>query len=575
MKCDAYWDDIELAFETVTPFAPHATGKSDAFPLYPAPSLSPTGSFSTRRFRMAVLENDFLRIDIAPSLGGRIIGIYDKAARTAILPIPNRLELSGSVLDLEYGVWWSAGFDRSPYGLDEVDAQLFPPDEEGGSASAVLFGMSPATRCSWHASVTLGPGSGEIGVTLSILNRDFQPRPAFLNLRLSLGKGSSADPSLGAVHHAARMALLSASTRAGEIAYSDSEGDTLVLRCFADGDLMAPRQSDQMQVQILPAAGISGPVAIGNGCAISVDAGRIQCYSDTDRHAKLVILVNGKTLESPVDLKARTVSELGAGDLGSIDRVALIEDGRVLAETSRQAEMISIQSRPNSFDGHAILDSRDVAALTRAARDLGLRHASLCLRASILVADGSLDEALDVIDSALAYNAEDPLTWWLKAAVLRACGETDEECPEMPNAHFLAPLEPVLRAEAFLSQPPQGKEPSPIVNPVRPEAMLEVANLLIESGLQSDAARWLDECLRHHDLPMFRYLLAWMYLTGSKMRAEAATQIAAAAKLEIGEPYPSRHYDFRAVRELAREFPDDLRLADWLSIVDAFTQPKS
>ena len=99
------------------------------------------------------------------------------------------------------------------------------------------------------------------------------------------------------------------------------------------------------------------------------------------------------------------------------------------------------------------------------------------------------------------YNADDPLLWWGKAVALRLAGEDNEQ--ELLNAHFLAPLEPALRAESFLSQPinPDGA-PSPLLASLaeNPEEFIEVACLLIDCGLFDQASRWIDEALRHRDL---------------------------------------------------------------------------
>lgn len=577
MTCDAYWDEVDLRFETVSAIVPRPGSTWNEFAHYPAPLLRRTGSIGHRTFRLAVLENEFMRVDVAPSLGGRIIGIYDKTSTSAILPIPETLKLasSGSTHGLEYGVWWSSEPGASPFALDSVEAQLLPAEEDRGPASIVLFGLNPVSRNSWHAAITLEPGSSEIGLVVSVLNRDLRPAPAALDVRINLGPDSEPNPAARSASDPARRATLAAFASAGELSRCEVEGNSLVIGGFADGDWLAPRQSERVELRLLPAAGMPKADASGHGCLLALESGKIRVYSAAEREAKLVIRARGQTLESKLELKAGGITDADLTGIGAVECAAIVEGGQVVATTQSPETAIRTQSHPRDFDGHAAFQSRDDAFLRQASKDLGLKHISYCVRAAMLAQDGRFREAAEVLDSALAFNAEDPLTWWFKAAVTRLAGEDSEDMPEMPNAHYLAPLEPVLRAEAFLSQPPQGEEPNPLVKPLAPDSMLEVANLLLESGLQADAARWLDECLRHDDAAMFRYLLAWMLLSKSKMKIEAATHVSAAAKLEIAAPYPSRPHDFLAIRGLAKAFPEDVRLTEWLEIVEAFSQPRS
>jgi hypothetical protein len=168
-------------------------------------------------------------------------------------------------------------------------------------------------------------------------------------------------------------------------------------------------------------------------------------------------------------------------------------------------------------------------------------------------------DAADVaIEQSLLYNGDDPLAWWALSATRRMRGDEGER-PELLNAHFLAPLEPMLRAESFLGQSPaMGKEASPLVAPVAeiPEDLVEVACVLIEHGLLDQANRWIDEALRHHDLAMLRYLMADVLLRGTRMEAEAAEHMRAAAKALV-PPLPWRPVEVRALRNVLERFPSD------------------
>jgi hypothetical protein len=164
-------------------------------------------------------------------------------------------------------------------------------------------------------------------------------------------------------------------------------------------------------------------------------------------------------------------------------------------------------------------------------------------------------------EQAVNYNAEDHLAWHLMAACDRWLGQ-EADGSALANAHYLAPMEPILRAEAFLAQPNAGaKEANPLLAPLReaPDEFLEAACRLIELGRLDDAQRFLDETLRHEDLPMARYLLAYVYLRGSRMAVEAAEHVAAAGRSPL-EAAPWRAVERRAIIALAERFPHDPRL---------------
>lgn len=195
------------------------------------------------------------------------------------------------------------------------------------------------------------------------------------------------------------------------------------------------------------------------------------------------------------------------------------------------------------------------------------RAAGYVLMAASEFAQDNPAGAADYIESALLFSGDHPLLWWLKAVAHRLSGELSGD--ELLNAHFLAPGEPCLRAESFLGNNHQTKEPSPLVAPLadNPGSMLEVACLLLEVGLPSQAHQWIDECLRHREIPMLRYLMAYAHLKFSGMRFEAADQVGRASRVPINPPYPWRRTERIAVETLQREFPKDARLADLAAMI--------
>lgn len=176
------------------------------------------------------------------------------------------------------------------------------------------------------------------------------------------------------------------------------------------------------------------------------------------------------------------------------------------------------------------------------------------------------EKALHWLDDGLGYHAEDHLAWWAKGMVNRIQGV---ESDDLLNAHYLAPLEPLLRAESFLAMPQtHGKEPSAVVKPLAadPAALIEIACALLDLRLFDEATRWIDEALRHGENQMLLYLQAWAFLVGSKMDVEAAELVHRASKMEIKSPYLWRPIEVRALTELSHRFPADEKLIHLLKL---------
>jgi len=169
----------------------------------------------------------------------------------------------------------------------------------------------------------------------------------------------------------------------------------------------------------------------------------------------------------------------------------------------------------------------------------------------------------DAIDQALTTNGDDSLLWWAKAAVARHRGEDDEA---LTNAHYLSPMEPMLRVEAFLRQDQaQGAEANPLLASVAadPAAARDCLARLAVWGFWTDFARLADELLRHSDDHVVRYLLAWSYLTRTRMTATAAEHVATASQ-RAHEDTPRMPVLQTALKALSRAFPADSALISCL-----------
>jgi tetratricopeptide (TPR) repeat protein len=396
------------------------------------------------------------------------------------------------------------------------------------------------------------------------------------------------------------------------------EGGALRIARFSELRHLAPRQVDAWSVTLVPYSGLS---AGGDGrLQLTPDAGayldreklRIQSVTQRLGHKIVLLTETGQSLEAPADLYPEHTFEIPLTDLPSPPvAIALLDsrreeilrigpasggdaDGSLTRGRASATPSGSDSGRPldpgsatrgyagaippgsmapvgqTSFDGQNLTPQTSEIALRRATFDVAGRHLAYTALGIQALAAKKFLEADAAFEQALLYNADDPLLWWEKALAQRLLGN-EEELPELLNAHFLAPLEPALRAEAFLAQPlATGKEPSPLLAAFNenPEDFVEVACLLIERGQFDQAHRWLDEAMRHRDLPMLRLLTAYCLLKGTQMVADAAEHVRAAAQ-SPGPPYPWRPVEREALAALHARFPSDAHVANLIAFCEA------
>ena len=164
----------------------------------------------------------------------------------------------------------------------------------------------------------------------------------------------------------------------------------------------------------------------------------------------------------------------------------------------------------------------------------------------------------EAVDDALVTSGDDVLLWWAKAAIARHAGKDDDT--SLPNAHYLSPMEPMLRVEAFLQQDQaQSAEANPLLAPVAANPMVarDCLGRLAMWGMSASFARVADDILRAADDAVVRYLLAWSLARNTRMLATAAEHMAAAAKLVSESVYPLSGLEHTALKELAVHFPED------------------
>jgi tetratricopeptide (TPR) repeat protein len=179
----------------------------------------------------------------------------------------------------------------------------------------------------------------------------------------------------------------------------------------------------------------------------------------------------------------------------------------------------------------------------------------------------------DLLAECLLYNAADIKAWMMRAVALRLQGEVEEAAQVRLQVHLLAPLEPLLRTEAYLSTPesPDGDA----VNLLKPLAMQtwgfeEVACDYLNAGCATDAIRVL-EASAHLGLPehaMTHYLLALAYHQ-KRLPAQVAEHALLATRAQTCYLFPWRLEDVHAIQTVLAVKPNDVlaryALGNWLA----------
>ncbi len=576
---------------------PPGLGDSDSWRVsYPYPELRATAERAVLEFESITLANEWLEVRIVPQLGGRIVEILDKRTGSRVLPFPQLLELKPGG---PRGCWAAAGVQigaglmRRSNGMGPVEFQLQHAADSSSLAGVILHELILGLGVSWHATWSVAPDAARIEIDFRCLNRGFEEVPFVSGLSFGFDRGAAhaLDSNVLSIGGEDAGSGLAVCWEQGTFDLAISN-ESLDLQRGLDGDRLLPRTTDSWRAILVPWSGAQGVDAAGACGSISVTDSQIRVQAAVSlRGCRIVALgAEGRTLEAPCDLRPDAPFVAAIAELGGTPRALSLRDpvGNELLRWDEEATRAAVRgpirlsswsgSEPQSGRegiGSSVLDTENLegsdSRFRLASRRPGYRGASATALGLTKMRAGRFEDAAAAFDEALGFAADDHLLWWLKAAALRKTGTDTSDQPELPNAHYLAPLEPVLRAEAFLRQPiAPGMEPSSLLKPFgsNPDAMIEVACLLIQAGLVEDAARWVDECLRMLDEPVLRYLIAAILLRRTTMEVEAARHVLAAVEKPLGPPYPWRRIERECLGTLAGRFPGDPRIRSLILLMD-------
>lgn len=521
-------------------------------PGYPQVQLAIGQGAAQHRLSGIQLENDCLRVYVCTSLGGRILGLFDKRSDTWAIPLPEHLDLKpGGTRGIEFlhGVEFLCGPDH-PDRLGPVDFRIVQP--EGAGAAVFLFGWFGDQ--SWHGAVTLSENGASVVLEQKLLNRSWHSR-ALRGGVLCQGMGPDG---------------VWEGTSGNGFALIDSDGalpwknDDTWATLPPDGRL-GGRRADAWKVHLIPFTGLGKHLCSGQSVSAGMDDQCLTLQTHKEvKNATVFLSVAGETLESRLDSGPSRAWATPLGEMaGKIDGI-LVRGGDHSEITRWPAAEAATPSslQINHFIFDQLVDSDAHPAELSRIPGLEAFAAERSALQAFAAGDNRLAEAF--LERYLAYNAEDPLGWWLIAAMRRESGkEPGEGDTELPNAHYLAPLEPLLKAEAFLNTPQaQGKEPNPLLASVAdcPSHAAGVVGLYLRFGVRQGAARLADELLRHQANAMIHYLLAAALAKTPNMAASAAEQVARAEALPVTAPFPDRPEEREAIQLLSKMFPDSKAL---------------
>lgn len=590
MPTHVYQDSIELEIDVLeaVPLTPESdTARSSA---YPYPWLRMTGVRQRTTFETAVIENEFLKVTVVPALGGRILRILDKSTGTEILGAEDSLHIDS---DQHRGASLFEGIICSPLpsqktGLGPVDWQAVEPEDDSSPAGIWFFILD---HISIHFGIFLPPDRAEISLELRCHNRTLESRPYEVALYAYVPYSDWQEWQHGAtLYLGERNCSLAVAYKPGLGHWSVKDG-TACFERFGSRDKrhLGAHQMDAWELSLHPLAGLGGITAISATAAASLGEKELQVRTAAAQPgAKIVLLLaDGRTVETPAEFLPGVVSKFNLAALNSrleqfvvlgTDRSELLRHKSVSSKTMvGEKEVVWVPDPAQAIYSEAVLGflgaQADVPLIEDASFDIRYRAICFNLLAMLEMRKGDYAEAVKYFDEALLYNAEDPLTWALKATALRLSGEDPEDGAELPNAHFLAPLEPYLRGEAFLREPvanrPAGGTAGIIVSfEDNPAAMIEIGALLHLCGNYGDLSKWVHECLKYREIPMLRYFLADALLQSSNMRAEAAQHVVAAGKAGIQPPYPEGLHQTLVLGRLEDAFPSDPGLKKLSELLD-------
>ncbi len=127
-----------------------------------------------------VLQNEYLRIEVLPTQGGRLFAMYDRSAKQDV--VYRQVSIKPGLVGLR-GAWISGGIEwdfprsHSVTTFDTVSCQFVRHDD--GSASIVIGDTERTYRMSWTVELTLRPGRSQMETRIICRNPTAVPHDGY------------------------------------------------------------------------------------------------------------------------------------------------------------------------------------------------------------------------------------------------------------------------------------------------------------------------------------------------------------------------------------------------------------
>ncbi len=536
---DVYSGEIELDVTILEAGGPDGLG--------PFPLLSLTGASEKRTFETVVLENEWLTAAFVPDLGGRLISLVEKRSGEDVLLTGLSFTSTGP-----RGVHAFGGLELTLDGeprMNALGSVRSLADEDG-----VWFCESVAgSGLMYHVHASLD--ESVVRLSLYVRNRTLKP--------VAWNPGLIWDPTINATSLGGAAYTLNQDRGIGFALVPDkhfSAPGSGRFTYFDEPRLLAPRWGTAIELLILPLIGTGTPVAMTEHATLSKSGEQLVVSSNRELvGAKLVLrTAEGQTMEAPADLSPSSPLKYTLDELrGMPTSFAILgPDRSELLRYPLKATKALEAVEPKDYSG--LTDELEALDL-----DPTTRYWAAHLRTRQAFVDRDYSAAEHHAESALLYNGDDPLAWVEKAVAARLSGDENLDSPDLPNAHFLAPLEPLLRAEGYLAQ--SGLDGKSFLAPLEanPNDLIEVACFYIGNRLFEDAARFIDAALTVSPLPILRLLYAYCCIATGTLLTDAAAAVATVRGLE--PPYPWREIEREALEALCNTFPTEVVLRQYLT----------
>lgn len=545
---------------------------------YPYPELLLTDDLRSISLDTVGFESKQLSATICPDLGGRILSLHDRHTDSDLIQVPTSLEygLGGS-----RGVTAQQGMEvvsegGRPLGMASLPHMVQQADEEEGSC----FVYDPMVQL--DVSLQLGYGFSEeqksLNLEVLLVHRGSYPQRVPLALmihgaksaRLVTSRLAAVQVGSGCVAIESQMPLYGA-----EIA-----GNAGLVHVLPSDMALIPAEAVLRRLKITPLGVFQRLIGLDSGVAIGEVDGQLVLRSlDRDCEGVFYILTEAeKTLEAPVQFSPGADWFGDIGSLGSrVARLRLVLNDGSQFETEFNAEASASTIGPGRvwisklasnwshedprvkqvFEAIAEPRSTDLPAIDE--DDPLLGSSSLLAQTIHSVSNGDLQSAASSAENLLTQEAQSPINWWLAATISRERGGQDEESDPLLNAHFISPLEPMLRVEAFLRTPVSSDaQRSSILESLAkdPVASIDAVVRLYNWGLQDAAVRVLEDLLRLHPTAKMYLLLAGIYLESERFAFEADRLVKQVEELSLDSLYPHTLTEWKLLQQVAKKFPN-------------------